>query len=85
MTQAQGKRECVRCQMSLDLTDPDILHYIEEWRTESALQDEILSPRFHRLITVIEEASERPHFNVEIVSESSGFDYIETVLRSACS
>ena len=85
MTQAQGERDCVRCQVSIDLMDPDILHYVEEWATEFALRDEIRSPRFHRLITIIEEASARPVFNVQLVSQSSGYDYVETVLRSACS
>ena len=83
MTHAQGQRACVRCQVSIDLFDPDILHYLEEWASEAAMREEILSPRFHRLISVIEQASARPVFNLQRVSQSSGYDYIETVMRSA--
>jgi quinol monooxygenase YgiN len=83
MVQAQKTRGCVRCQLSADLTDPDVLHYVEEWASESDLRAGIRAERLLRLIAIIESATEQPQFTIEFVSPSSGLDYIEDVLRSA--
>jgi quinol monooxygenase YgiN len=84
MAQAQSERGCVSCQLSADLADPDTLHYIEEWATESALRDQIRSARFQSLIALMETANE-PLLTVQMVAWSSGLRYIEEALRASAS
>ena len=83
MVQAQKTRGCVRCQLSADLTDPDVLHYVEEWASEPDLRSGIRAERLLRLIAAIESATAQPEFSIEFFTRSAGLDYIEDVLRSA--
>src|SRR5262245_18979567 len=69
------------CQLSIDFVDPHRLHYIEEWRSERDLRNQIPSDRFHRLIALLEAAAERPRFDVQLVIRSDGLDFVEETLR----
>lgn len=60
-----------------------MLHYVEEWASESDLRGGIRAERLLRLIAVIESATEQPQFSIEFFTQSPGLDYIEEVLRSA--
>jgi quinol monooxygenase YgiN len=82
MRDALSARDCVRCHLSIDLIDPETLHYVEEWTSEAALQAEIRLGRFHRLIDVMEEAAEPPMFSVRRMSESNGLQYLSDALGS---
>ena len=82
MVQAQSERGFLRCQLSRDLTDPDTVHYLEEWASEEELQHQVRSERFRRLIAIIETAVEPPRFAIEWVSQSCGLSYVEDLLGS---
>ena|SRR5262245_9324712 len=82
MSQALGKPGLVDSQLSIDFVDPQRLHYVEEWRSERDLKDQIPTGRFHRLIALLEAAAERPRFDVQLVIRSDGLNFIEETLRS---
>jgi quinol monooxygenase YgiN len=79
--QALGKPGLVDCQLSIDFVDPRRIYYAEEWRSEQDLKNQIPSERFHRLIALLEAATEPPRFEVQQVVRSHGLDFVEETLR----
>ena len=77
MAQAWAAEGCVNCHLSIDLHDPDTLHYVEEWTSEAELRRDIRSERFGRLIEALELAARQPRVDIQVISESHGLDYIE--------
>ena len=81
LAEARTARACVGHQLSTDLSDSDTLHYAEDWFTETDFRSQIGTPRFQRLIGIMEAAAEPPRFEVQIISRSYGLDYVAAVLR----
>jgi quinol monooxygenase YgiN len=81
MAQALGQRGCLDCHLSADLTNPDGLHYAEQWDTDAHFREQVPSDRFKRLIDVIEAAARPPRFEIDHASHRQGLEYVEAVLR----
>jgi quinol monooxygenase YgiN len=79
--QALGKPGLVDYQLSIDFVDPRRIYYVEEWSSEQDLKSQIPSDRFHRLIALLEAATERPRFEVQQVVRSDGLAFVEETLR----
>lgn len=79
--QALTQAGCLESHASTDLTIPEALHYGELWTDEARFREQVRSPRFQRLIGVIEAAAEPPRLHVEVVSETRGFEGVEAVRR----
>jgi len=82
LAEARSARACVGHQLSVDLADTDTLHYAEEWFTEPDFRSQVGTPRFQRLIGVLEAAAEPPRFEVQVISRTYGLDYVAAVLRN---
>jgi quinol monooxygenase YgiN len=81
MARTSGCPGLVASRVSTDLANPSEFHYVEEWLTEVDLQAQIRSERFKFFIAVLEAAAQPPQFDVELVSQFRGLDYVEGVLR----
>ena len=81
MMQARQNRACIRCQLSLDLSSANTLHYIEEWQSEHDLRDQLQSERFHHMIALMETATEPPQFSLQLIARSFGIEYVEDAVR----
>ena len=64
-------------QLAADVDNPDVLWYVEEWAETADLVAEIQSPRFARLLALMETAAEAPTLEFRFVSEVRGLDYVE--------
>ncbi len=67
----------VRAQLSADVENTDVLYYVEEWPAADDLVAEIRSPRFARLLALMETAAEAPTLEFRFVSEVRGLEYVE--------
>jgi len=58
-------------------TDPDgVVHYVEEWATETQMRERVRSERFVSLLAILESADEPPQVQFDFVSATRGLDYI---------
>src|SRR5688500_10707447 len=80
MSQVRRERGCLGVWASADLLDPCRQYYVEAWMTEDDFVTRLRSARFQGLITLMEAASEPPQVNIETVSRSYGFEYIQTAI-----
>ena len=83
MMQALRQRACLNCQLSVDLWQNDILHYFEEWESEAAFRDQLLSERFRSLIALIEASPQPPILSVQLIGRSFGLEYFADVPRAS--
>lgn len=79
--QALGQPGCRGSHVSSDLTNPDALHYWEEWVSEARFREQVSAERFKRLIRIFEAGVEPPRVEVQIVSRHTGLEYVEATLR----
>jgi quinol monooxygenase YgiN len=84
-TQALGQPGCRSSRLSSDLTNPDALHYWEEWTTEAGFRVQLSSARFKRLLQLMEAGIEPPELEVQLVSRRTGLAYVEAILRGDAS
>ena len=68
--------ECVRHDLYRDARAPDEICYVEEWTSADALHEEIRSPRFVRLMALMESAAEAPSLQIHYVHQSRGLDLV---------
>src|SRR6476469_8474803 len=76
MLPVQFEAGCLGCQLYAEIGEPDSLCYLEDWSTREHLEQDIRSARFGRLLAVIESAAVSPTFEVRLISEARGWDYI---------
>jgi len=81
MTQALAQPGCMDAHLSADLTNPDALHYGEQWASEAHFREQVVSERFRRLIGIIEASAEPPRLEVQLVSRTEGLEYVEDALQ----
>lgn len=73
----------VACHLFQDADEPNLLCYVEDWRTSADLDRQIRSPRYTRLLALMEEAAAPPELHVSFVSDVKGLEYLEAIrLRS---
>ena len=70
---------CIGCTLSTELGDQAEFQYIEEWKTEADLINQIRSSRFSKLAHLMEHATERPRVEFVVRGESHGIEYAEEV------
>jgi quinol monooxygenase YgiN len=79
MLPAQRDRACVGARLYVEVGEPDSLYYSEEWLTAEDLAREVQSPRFGRLLELMETAAEPPDLQFRFVAETRGLDYVAEV------
>ena len=58
-------------------SDPDgVVHYVEEWATESQMRQRVRCERFVSLLAILESADEPPQVQFDFVTATRGLDYV---------
>jgi len=79
MRPARAEKGFIACELSLDANDAHSLRYEERWQTRQDFETQVRSPRYTRLLTLMESASEQPSLELHFVSETRSLDYIAEV------
>jgi quinol monooxygenase YgiN len=77
MLPARLHRDCPGARICSDTENPTILYYSEDWLTTARLDQEIHSPRFTRLMEVMESSTNAPLLEFRFFSQVHGLEYAE--------
>ena len=72
---------CEGCQVTTELGDVAVIHYLERWKTEADLQRQVRSVRFSSLAELLERATDTPVVRFVLGRETRGLDYADEVRR----
>jgi quinol monooxygenase YgiN len=70
---------CLGCRVWIDDSDESTVRYEEEWTSEAAMRARVRSPRFTRLLEVLESAGVPPWIQFDFVTETRGLEYVAEV------
>jgi quinol monooxygenase YgiN len=79
MLPVQAAPGFIACQLLQDAAEPNVLCYVEDWRTSADLDRQIRSPRYTQLLALMEAAAAPPALRVSWVSDVKGLEYLEAV------
>ena len=71
--------DCLGCRVWIDDSDESTVRYEEEWTTEDAMRARVRSPRFTRLLEVLESAGVPPWVQFDFVTVTRGLEYVAEV------
>jgi quinol monooxygenase YgiN len=71
---------CCATRLLRELDDEGSLTFVEEWRERADLEEHLRSAAFHRIVAVMELASEAPEVEIDEVASRSGLDLVESIL-----
>lgn len=72
---------CIRCDLSQDARDPNIIFYREEWSCWTDLEKHIRSDRFSRILDLMEISDRPPDLTFQDVSEIRGMEYVRKLRK----
>ena len=76
---ARAEKGFVTCHLCLEADDANTIHYEERWQTGEDFEDQLRSPRYTRLLALMESASEPPSLEFHFISETRGLEYVADV------
>lgn len=79
MSPARLERGVAEAHVSSDVADGNVLYYAETWPEVAGLDEHLRSPRFARMLALMETAAEAPTLEFRFVSEMRGLDYVAEV------
>ncbi len=79
MLPLQAAAGFVSCRLYQEADRPEVLCYVEEWRTPEDLNQQIRSSHYTRLLALMESAVEPPDLQLNWVTDVKGLEYLETV------
>jgi quinol monooxygenase YgiN len=65
--------------LSLEADAPDTIRYEERWQAEEDFEDQLRSPRYARLLALMESALEHPGLEFHFISQTRGLEYVAAV------
>ena len=77
MSRARADRECVSARVSIDVENPTVVSYAEDWLTAELMDREINSTRFTRLMEVMESSIAAPVVEFRFLTEVRGLEYAD--------
>ena len=72
---------CEGCEVTTEIGDVAVIHYIERWKTEADLQRQVRSVRFSSLAELLERATVTPVVRFSLIGRTRGLDYADEVRR----
>ncbi len=81
MGRTQVQPGCIRCRISQDSEQKNIVLYQEEWNTWEELDKHICSDRFSWILELMEQSSNMPDLNFCDVHETRGIEYIKKLRK----
>jgi quinol monooxygenase YgiN len=79
MRPARAEKGLINCHLYLDADDTDVVLYEERWATREDFEDQLRSPRYTRLLALMESAMEQPSLEFHFVSKTRGLEYVAAV------
>jgi quinol monooxygenase YgiN len=70
------KRGCRACEVSTDAADEGLIHYHEEWESESAFRDHARSGEFRQILIAMDLSCEEPRIVIGRISGHNGLAYL---------
>ena len=70
---------CVSCELYQEANDGDEILYVEEWETREQLERHMRSPRYERLLAIMEASAHAPVLRYFTVSDVRGLEYLEEI------
>ncbi len=71
---------CSATRMVKDMDDGNILAFRSEWREKADLERHLKTPAFHRILAIMELASEPPVVEIDELGRRWGFEFVEEAL-----
>jgi quinol monooxygenase YgiN len=75
---AVGTRVETGCLGCSSWIDPDVVHYIEDWKSEADMRRRVRSDRFTSLLAIVESARD-PRVRFDFVTLTRGLDYVAEI------
>ena len=72
---------CEGCEVTTEIGDVAVIHYLERWKTEADLQRQVRSVRFSSLAELLERATDTPVVRFLLSGRTRGLDYADEVRR----
>lgn len=79
MRTARAEKGFINGRLYLDIDDRNSVWYEERWRNREDFEEQVRSPRFTRLLALMESASEPPVIEFHFVSETRNLDLVRAV------
>ena len=73
------KRGCRACDVAMEVADPGVVHYREEWESEEALREHVRSEEFRRMLIAMDMSCEEPRIVVGNLTGHEGMAYLRTL------
>jgi quinol monooxygenase YgiN len=72
----RAKQGCLSSQTYQSIDDPAVLDLVEEWRSETELDNYIRSSEFKKVFVLMELSSRVPEIQFQMVSQTQGMERI---------
>ena len=79
MRSAHAEKGFLNSLLYQEADDANSIRYEEQWGTSRDFDDQVRSPRYTRLLTLMESAVEQPSLEFHFVSETHGLEYVAAV------
>jgi quinol monooxygenase YgiN len=73
------KRGCRGCDVAMEATDPDMVHYREEWESGEAFREHVRSEEFRRVLIAMDLSCEEPRIVVGNLIGHSGLAFLRNL------
>ena len=79
----QSETGCISCRLYREPKNPDVLTWVEEWRTRDDLDRHLRSQRFTRILAALDMADAEPEVRFDTVVETVGMQLVEAARGSS--
>jgi quinol monooxygenase YgiN len=83
MGRIQVQPGCIRCQLTQDTKEHNIVVYQEEWVAWPFVDKQILSERFSCILELMEQSLKTPELSFNDVRETRGIEYVQKLRKVA--
>ena len=70
---------CLSCGLYQEISNGEQLLYMEAWESQGQLERHMRSPRYERLLAVMDASVQQPVLRYQTISMVTGLEYLEAV------
>ncbi|MGA1865571.1 MAG: putative quinol monooxygenase [bacterium] len=71
------KPGCIRCSISCDADNPNLITFTEKWQSQECLRQHIQSHQYRQLLSIIELSVREPEIGFYQITQIGGLEVIE--------
>ncbi len=75
--QTEARPGCIRCSITCDADNPNLITYMEKWQSEEFLRLHLQSYQYQHLLHVIELSVSEPEIGFYYITQTGGLEVIE--------